>query len=362
MKKSLRYFLLLPFSLLFGLITAARNWLYDNGVLKSESKNTALISVGNITVGGTGKTPHAEFVIRELHSLFRVALLSRGYGRRTKGFYLLNENTNYEMSGDEPFQISQKFPDIPVAVCENRSMGVDKLLELYPNLDAIILDDAFQHRKISAGFSILLTDYNRLHTRDSLLPGGNLRESVKGGKRAGIIVVTKCPDSIKPIEMRVLEHELLLGMHQEVFFSGLSYDEPFPLFIEQAEEHWLFSKIQLKKASVMLVTGIVSNNKITEYLKKFTSDVECISFGDHHDFSKKELQYLEKKFFTNPASEKLILTTEKDAARLINHKDLPETLKKYIFVLPVRVNILNDKENLLIKKITDYVTENSGNR
>jgi tetraacyldisaccharide 4'-kinase len=361
MKKSLRYFLLLPFSLLYGSLTAVRNWLYDNGLLKSREKNTALISVGNITVGGTGKTPHVEFIISELQSLFRVAVLSRGYGRKTKGFLLLNDDSTSEKTGDEPYQIFLKYPHIPVAVCENRSTGVDKLLELFPNLDAIILDDAFQHRSISAGLSVLLTEYSRLHTRDSMLPGGNLRESAKGSKRAGIIIVTKCPEDIKPIEMRVLEHELIQDMHQDVFFSGLIYDEPLPLFIELAHEHWLFSKIKQRNASVLLVTGIASPVKITEYLSMFTSDIETLTFGDHHDFTKKELLLLEKKFTKIISPEKLILITEKDAARLINHKDLPETLKKYIFVLPVRVNILNDKENLLIKKITDYVTENSGN-
>ncbi|MDD4489644.1 MAG: tetraacyldisaccharide 4'-kinase [Paludibacter sp.] len=362
MKKTLRYLLFLPFSILYGIFTGIRNWLYDIGALSSVEKDTAIISVGNLTVGGTGKTPHVEFIISELQSLFRVAMLSRGYKRDTKGFVLADKNTDANLIGDEPFQIYQKFSNIPVAVCENRSIGIDKLMNLYHNLDAIILDDAFQHRKIRSGLSILLTDYKRLHTRDSLLPGGNLRESVRGSKRADIIIVTKCPVNIKPIDMRVIEHEVRPSIYHQVFFSTYIYDEPLPLFIRYADEHWLFRKIKKRNASILLVTGIVSPQMINNFLAEYSNDINSLHFSDHHDFSKKDLVLIEKKFNEIQNPEKIILVTEKDAARLIKNKAVPNSLKYNIFVLPIRVKILNNKETALIKKITDYVAENSGNR
>ena len=362
MKKTIRYLLFLPFSMLYGIITGIRNWLYDIGALSTEEKGTAIISVGNLTVGGTGKTPHVEFIISELQSLFRVAMLSRGYKRKTKGFLLANSHSDSLQIGDEPFQIYQKFPNIPVAVCENRSKGIDLLIEHYPNLDAIILDDAFQHRKIRSGLSILLTDYNRLHTRDSLLPGGNLRESARGSKRADIIIVTKCPHDMKPIDMRIIQHEVRPTIYHPVFFSSYVYDEPLPLFIRYADEHWLFRKIKKKNASVLLVTGIVSPHMINTFLAEYTSDIRSLHFGDHHEFTKKDINLIEKTYYEIKNQEKLILVTEKDAARLIKNKAVPNSLKYHIFVLPIRVNILNNKETALIKKITDYVAENSGNR
>ena len=179
MKKTARYYLLLPASISYGFITYIRNWLYDIKILPSKEKKIATISIGNITVGGTGKTPHVEFLLSNLSSLFKLSVLSRGYKRKTKGFILADHYSDAKQIGDEPFQIHNKYPEIPVAVCENRNLGVDKLLEAYKDLNAVILDDAFQHRKIRPGLSILLTDYNRLHTRDSMLPGGNLREPSK---------------------------------------------------------------------------------------------------------------------------------------------------------------------------------------
>jgi tetraacyldisaccharide 4'-kinase len=362
MKKAFRYLLFLPFSILYGIVTGIRNWLYDIGVLSTEEKGTAIISVGNLTVGGTGKTPHVEFILTELQSLFRVAMLSRGYKRKTKGFVLADQHTDANQIGDEPFQIFQKFSRIPVAVCENRSEGIDKLMALYSNLDAIILDDAFQHRKIRSGLSILLTDYKRLHTRDSLLPGGNLRESVRGSRRADIIIVTKCPADMKPIDMRIIEHEVRPSIYHPVFFSTYVYDEPLPLFIRYADEHWLFKKVKKRNASILLVTGIVSPQMINTYLADYSTDIRSLHFNDHHDFSKKDIMLIEKKFNEIQNQEKLILVTEKDAARLIKNKAVPNSLKYYIFVLPIRVEILNYKETALIKKITDYVAENSGNR
>ncbi|OJV44907.1 MAG: tetraacyldisaccharide 4'-kinase [Bacteroidales bacterium 36-12] len=362
MNKIIRYWLFLPFSILYRIITGIRNWLYDVGILQSIEKDTAIISIGNITAGGTGKTPHTEHLIAELQSLFRVAVLSRGYKRKTKGFVLADNKSNSSTIGDEPFQIYKKFENIPIAVCENRSKGIDQLLTLYPNLDVIILDDAFQHRRIKAGLSVLLTDFKKLHTRDSVLPGGNLRESARGSKRADIIVVTKCPLDIKPIDMRVIQHEVQPTIFHQVYFSSYKYDEPLPLYVKYASRHWLFRKIKERKASILLVTGIVAPQMIYSFLSNFSDDIKTINYKDHHDFSRKDLNLIEKKFYEIPNPEKLILVTEKDAARLISNRDVPKSLKYHIFVLPIRVNILNNKETAFLKKITDYVAENSGNR
>lgn len=362
MNKTLRIILLSPFSLLYGIISYIRNRLYDMGVFPAKAKNVAVIAVGNLTVGGTGKTPHTEFIIAELQSLFRVAVLSRGYKRKTKGFQLADENAKASTIGDEPFQIYLKYGNNPVAVCENRNTGVNRLLDLYPQLDLVVLDDAFQHRRIKAGLSILLTDYNRLFTRDFLLPGGNLRESKKESKRSDIIIVTKCPKDISPIEMRVIEHEVKPSMYHSVFFSTFIYDEPMPVFIRYADPMWQFKTIQQKQASVLLVTGIVSPQMIINHLKEYTDDIKHLRFKDHHEFSAKDIKLIEKKFYEIPNQEKFILMTEKDAARLVNNPIVPNSLKYHLYTLPIRVAILNNKESKLIKKITDYVAEDSRNR
>jgi tetraacyldisaccharide 4'-kinase len=363
MKKVIRRLLFLPVSFVYGIVMCIRNSLYDFGLLPSKEKNTAVISVGNLTVGGTGKTPHTEFIVSELQSLFRVAILSRGYKRETKGFVLANQKSNALKIGDEPMQMYLKFHGVPVAVSENRSKGIDKLLDLYPTLDAIVLDDAHQHRRIRPGLSILLTDYNRLYTRDSLLPGGNLREPKKqGARRADIIIVTKCPAGMSAIDMRVIEHEVSPSMYHHVFFSSFVYDEPLPVFIRYADRLWLFKKIKQKRASVLLVTGIVSPQMILSHLRNYTDDIRHLQFRDHHEFTEKDITLIEKQFYEIPNQEKLILMTEKDAARLINNPIVPSSLKYHLYALPIRVKILNNNETALIKKITDYVEEDSRNR
>lgn len=362
MNNQVRYILLLPVSILYGITVIIRNWLYNTGLLPSAEKAIPTISIGNITIGGTGKTPHAEFLITELRSLYHIGFLSRGYKRLTKGFVLARQNADARKIGDEPYQIYQKFAPIPVAVCENRSRGIDLLQQHHPELELILLDDAFQHRRLRPGFSILLTDYHRLHTRDHLLPGGNLREPTWGSKRADIIIVTKCPQYLSPIEMRVIELEVRPSFYHEVYFSTFVYDEPFPVFIDEIEDYPTFSEIRKNKAGILLVTGIVTPQLIVEYLRGYTPNIYPLQFADHHDFTTTDFDEIEAKFNSLPQSEKMIIVTEKDAARLIKNKAFPKTLKNHIFALPVRVKILNHKEGSLIKKITDYVEENSGNR
>jgi len=361
MLNTLRYWLLFPLSTLYGLIIAIRNSLYNRGILPSRVHPLAIISIGNLTVGGTGKTPHVEYLISALQSLFSIAMLSRGYKRKTKGFVMAGPDTDYRQTGDETCQIALRFPGIPVAVCENRNKGIEILCSHFPKLDAVLLDDAFQHRSLKAGLSILLTDYQRLYTRDHLLPGGNLRESKSGSKRADIIIITKCPPDLKPIDMRLLQHEINPAIHQQLYFSSLYYDEPIPLKISENERVLNYRDMKQKNLSALLLTGIVNPGLLYEHLTQYCSEIVSLSFPDHHDFSKKDILHIEKKYREIQNTGKVILTTAKDAARLINNKYLPDILKNNIFVIHVKIQILDNKEKAFIQKITDYVTENSGN-
>lgn len=355
-----RFMLLLPFSLLYGVIIRLRNWLFDRGIFPSEEKTVATIVVGNLTVGGTGKTPHVEYIVEKLQSEFKVAVLSRGYKRFTKGFNVVTSTSTANEVGDEPKQIATKFTNIPVVVCENRSKGIDQLLKLYPNTELVILDDAFQHRRLKHGFSVLLTDFNRLHTRDSMLPGGNLREPISGSLRASIIMVTKCPPGTKPIELRSVELEVKPHRGQRVLFSGFNYEPLKPLFPNCTDS---FSPPEkLDGYTILLVTGIVSPTPILNELEPACKSIVSFNFPDHHSFTQSDLVKIERKFDALETSEKIIIVTEKDAARLIDNKYIPDSVKKYIFVLPVRVQILNDQETIFIQKLKDYVREDTRNR
>jgi len=342
-------------------VTAVRNWLFDFDILKSTTFSIPIISVGNLSAGGTGKTPHTEFILRIIHDEWKTAVLSRGYKRKTKGFYLANGKSDNLILGDEPFQIHQKFPSVTVAVDERRVHGVEKLQELVPDLQAVVLDDAFQHRYIQPGLSILLTDYSNLYTHDLMLPAGELREWKHGSKRANIIVVTKCPQNMNPIEMRILETELKPETNQHLFFSTFEYDEIAPVFSEVDHEEWTYNRVKTSECSVLLLAGIVSPEPIVEHLKNYTKKVETLFFEDHHAFQAKDFGLMNKMFEKLTTPNKIILVTEKDAARLVSNPLFPETLKASIFTLPIRVEILHNDENLFIQKIKNYVTENSRN-
>jgi tetraacyldisaccharide 4'-kinase len=362
LKKHAKHIVLYPFSLLYGLVTGIRNWLFENEILSSARFNIPIISVGNLAVGGTGKTPHTEFILSVLQDDWKTAVLSRGYKRKTKGFQLANENSNSLILGDEPFQIHQKFPKVTVAVDEKRVRGVKKLQSLQPDLQLVVLDDAFQHRHIQAGLSILLTDFANLYTRDMLLPAGSLREWHSGSKRANIIVVTKCPSDISPIDMRVIEMELKPENNQLMFFSSFVYDELKPVFPEAASEKVTLEELHEQNAGILLVAGIVSPEPIVEYLNNFSSNIETLFFGDHHAFQPKDFNQISNRFEAISATEKILVVTEKDAARLQSNPGFPETLKSRTYALPIRVEILHNQESLFIQKIKSYVVENSRNR
>ncbi len=367
MQKKARYSILFPVSLVYSCITGFRNWLYDKGILQSERKKIPLVVIGNLTVGGTGKTPHTEFLIDALRDQFRLAVLSRGYKRSTKGFIKATKLHTARDLGDEPLQMALKYPSVPVAVCENRSKGIDRLLDLHPDLELILLDDAFQHRRIRPGFSILLTDFNRLHTRDSLLPGGNLRESVKGSQRADCIIVTKCnaePDSDQKSE---IVQEVKMRPNQEVYFSSYAYGALRPVFPDLHSPETIQNPpaedaLLLANKAILLVTGVVSPRQLIVEFTPRCKELHSLQFPDHHQFGKRDFERIESAFRAITHPHKLILTTEKDAARLIHHPMLSDSIKKYIFVVPVVVQIHDNREKELIQKITDYVRENSGNR
>lgn len=351
---------LLPFSWLYGIGVGLRNKLFDRGMLRSKSFAVPTICIGNLSVGGTGKTPHTEYLIRLLQAQgLQVATLSRGYKRKSKGYRLADEQSSAALIGDEPFQMKQKFPNACVAVDEDRCHGIGQLLQLaQPAVDVVLLDDAFQHRYVKAHLNILLTDYNRLFCDDALLPAGRLREPAAGKNRAQMVVVTKCPDNIKPIDFTIVEKKLNLYPYQQLYFSRLRYGKPTPLFPEASQQ----PLPDLRRCEVLLVTGIASPAPLKKEMERQAKQVELHEFGDHHDFTSKELALIEQRFLKLPEGQRLVITTEKDAARLRSHPGLPEHLKSYIYVIPIEIEILQNKQDSFNQNIIGYVRTNSRDR
>jgi len=351
---------LLPLSWLYGAGVRFRNMLFDMKILKSRSFETPVIAVGNITVGGTGKTPHVEYLVRLLHDQMRVAVLSRGYKRKSHGFVLADADTPAERIGDEPYQLKQKFPDVTVAVDRKRTHGIGRLTDgqTTAGVDAIVLDDAFQHRYVKPGINILLVDYRRLIIYDELLPAGRLREPLQGKDRADIVIVTKCPSSLKPMEYRVITKAMRLFPYQSLYFTAFDYDPLRPLFPKEARQKHDMAEGE----NVLLLAGIASPRQLTDDVASRHPGVILheLTFPDHHSFRKKDIARLNEAFAQLPAP-KLVVTTEKDAARLVGVKGLSDEVRSHLYVLPVRVVFLLDHEQLFNKKIIDYVRKNSRN-
>ena len=334
--------------------------LFEMGILKSRSFHVPVISVGNITVGGTGKTPHVEYLIRLLKDVSKVAVLSRGYKRKSHGFVIADANTTMRDIGDEPFQIKQKFPHITVAVDKKRTRGIDKLIsgKYVEGIDVVLLDDAFQHRYVKPGINILLVDYHRLVIYDELLPSGRLREPVKSKDRADIVIVTKCPTDLKPMEFRVITKAMRLYPYQQLFFSTHEYDDLKPLFPEESEKP--VSLDSLKGKNILLLTGIASPEQMLQDLQTYTDHIQPLSFSDHHNFKKKDIECINEAFEALP-SPKLIITTEKDASRLSITEGLSSEVRQRLYVLPIHIKLLLDQEDLFNKKILDYVRKDTRN-
>lgn len=332
---------LFPVALLYGLITFLRNYLYDIQILKSTSYPFPVIAVGNLNVGGTGKTPQIEYLIRLLSPNYKVATLSRGYKRKSKGFILADTTSNSEILGDEPFQFYRKFPTIQVAVDADRCNGIEQLLAQHEKPEVILLDDAFQHRKVKAGFYILLTAYDDLFCDDSILPFGNLRESKTGAKRANLIIVTKCPPTISEAEQNQIKKAI--GIDLPIYFSCIEYDEK--VYNNNKESKTI---AEIKSVSKIVLAGIANPTPFFEYLKAEASDV--MLFADHHNFNKKDILNI-----NNKAKNKIILTTEKDFVRLN-----PEILGEQLYYLPIKSTFLSKKETF-DSIILNYVGTCRGN-
>jgi len=335
---------LLPFGLIYGLITSIRNFFYNKGWLRSFEFDFPIVLVGNLSAGGTGKTPHVEYLIKALQDQYKVATLSRGYKRTMKGYGLATELSLVEDIGDEPKLYKHKFPKTEVAVSENRVTGVYYLLNDEPETRVILMDDGFQHRRIKAGFNIILTTWQKPYFDDYLLPAGNLREYASGVNRAQVVIVSKCPATLTNDQRLRYKSQLNLKHNQHVFFTHLAYGLLYPLFIQQPA-------IQVKaNEEVILLTGIAANRQLKTYVAERYGKVHVAAFADHHYFTPKDFSRLVSSF---PAT-KIIITTEKDAMRLMEQKEAIIQAGFSIFVIPVHVQFLGDEEACL-NLIYDYI-------
>lgn len=356
-----RNILLFPASVIYGMITGLRNFLYDSGILSSVVFPVPVICVGNITVGGTGKTPHTEYLVDLLRKKFKVATLSRGYKRKTRDFRIATFSSNVSEIGDEPMQIFRKFPDILVAVDRKRSNGIRRIMETAPDTDVIILDDAFQHRSVTPGFSILLSDFERPFMKDHLLPYGNLRECRSNMRRADLILITKCPKNMNPLQRRLAVKETVKAPYQNQFFSSLSYKPPLPVFGSQGQDAPYFDLTKCAACGIVLVTGIANPKPLKEYLQKFFGEIIDLANPDHHSFNEKDIDTLNSAYNDLKASSKYIMTTEKDAVRLRELTSIGEPLRSAFFYVPVGISFLFDEKNEFDNLIIGYVGKNRRN-
>ena len=349
---------LIPLSWLYGFAVGVRNELFNLKILKSKQFKEPVIGIGNITVGGTGKTPHVEYLVELLKESCKLAVLSRGYKRKTKGFVLADANTGIDSIGDEAFQVKQKYPNITVAVDEKRVDGIKHLLALEGDAkpDVILLDDCYQHRYVKPGISILLVDYHHMLSDDHLLPAGRLREPASNRDRADVIIITKCPEEMKPIDFRVLTKTIDAYPYQKLFFSSIVYKSLNKVFSNNEEKTEELS--HMTDRNVLLLTGIASPETIHDEISKYTTKIIALNFDDHHEFLPNDISKINATFANMPEP-KLIVTTEKDVTRLKAVSGLSEDVKAHLYSLPISVKIINDQEDKFNKMIADYVRQNS---
>ncbi|MBN1388526.1 MAG: tetraacyldisaccharide 4'-kinase [Bacteroidales bacterium] len=360
MNRKLQKILLFPLALIYGLVIRIRNFLFDTGILKSTRFDLPLITVGNLTVGGTGKTPHIEYLVSLLKDKYDTTVLSRGYKRKTRSFLFVETSADVSTSGDEPLQIKLKHPDITVAVDRNRVHGVNEILTAEPETDIILLDDAFQHRYIKAGLSILLIDYNRLIFNDHLLPAGRLREHRSSVKRADIVLITKTPGDLAHDMMKHISRKIPLNTSQRLYYTGLSYDQPFSIFYP-GKPGITMNRVRDDMGNVLLVTGIAEPAPLLSYLHEYDLQVTHLKYPDHHHYNEMDLRKIKDKYLGLPDGKRCLITTEKDAIRLrerLNEKDFPEDR---LFYLGINVVFLNNYAAEFNKLILDYVRENRRN-
>lgn len=351
---------LYPFAILYGIIIWIRNRLFDFHILPIKEFDLPIISVGNLTAGGTGKTPIVEYLVKLLHNEFIVATLSRGYKRKTRGFFLANENSTALEIGDEPKQIKQKFNNVAVAVDANRVRGVQKLIKLIKGLNVVILDDSYQHRYIQPGINILLVNFQRNIFDDHLLPLGRLREHVSERDRADVIIVTKCPDDIKPIDLRLLEKRLKMYAFQRIYFTKIKYLNPIPVFYNQKAERFTIEEIAQKQQEILVISGIADNKSFVNYLEQYFTTVHAFLFPDHYNYQAKDLhEIIELHAKLKSGKKRLYLfTTEKDAMRLQGFDELDEEIKKSIYYIPIEIEFLENAGELFNTYIRNYISNN----
>lgn len=336
-------------SCFYALVVKIRNLLYNKGCIKHWIPPVKTICVGNLAVGGTGKTPHAIFILQALRGEFSLAFLSRGYRRKTKGYIELTLENKAKQVGDEPSLVKRRFPHIPVAVCEKRKIGIITLIKQHPEIDCILLDDAMQHRAVKPGKTLLLTTYDQLYIDDTYLPHGSLRDSIAEAKRADWIMITKCPPQLTQQEQTRIIESLGTSSRQEVFFSSIIYGLPRQI---DGDCQLKWSDIQ----SICLITGIANPHHIEAHVSAHVTNVKTMHFADHHDFTQKDFISMQQQMATMPQGT-ILLTTEKDLMRMIDNPHLPSDLRSQIHYLPIETQLIKEQDKF-IKILKDYVREN----
>ena len=339
-----------PLSWLYGMVVHIRHKLFDLKILRSEEFDIPVVCIGNLTVGGTGKTPVAELLIERFSEHYRVGVLSRGYRRRTKGFVLSTPTSSARTIGDEPRQMKLKYPSVPVAVCEKRAEGIRLLRKAHPEIELIILDDAIQHRYVEPWVNILLMDYNNPVYRDRLLPWGRLRDTRNQIHRANFVLVTKCPDDLNPLDMRIVINSLGLFPYQSLYFTRMRQGEITPLFADRA-----VGKVR-EGDPVIAMSGIANPVPLLENLRKRFDVVAELTFDDHHTYRLSDMRRLEALFAAYPDA--VVLTTEKDAVKLTNRKKVPEAVQQRLYYVPIHVSFVADSESEFLRQLELYVRTN----
>lgn len=342
--------LLFPLSLIYGIVVGIRGLLYRWGIVRATSFSVPVIAVGNLSVGGAGKTPHVEYLTRMLAPYLPVAIMSRGYGRKTRGFKIVNRSDSARSVGDEPFQYFLKYPMTKIAVSESRALGIPLLMSQHPEIKTILLDDSFQHRSVKPGKNILLTEYGRPYYSDWLMPSGRLREWRGGADRADTIIVSKCPDDMTPAQRDEVLARIKPNPDQTVYFTRFAYRQPY----DMRTTH----QVDLADVDeIVLLTAIAQEDYLLYHLSQYDATVHSLHYEDHHDFSPHEVSNVKLQYDQLPSQKKIILTTEKDAARLLAHRDYIMDNELPIYVLPITVEFLFGGEQQFDQEIKDFLID-----
>ncbi|MCC8118918.1 MAG: tetraacyldisaccharide 4'-kinase [Bacteroidales bacterium] len=350
--------LLLPLSKIYGAVTFVRNWMFEAHILKQKEFPVPVVVVGNLAAGGTGKTPMVDYIVDNLRHSCHLGVVSRGYKRSTHGFVMATKRSTPIDIGDEPYMLYHKYDgEVPVAVCEDRVAGITELLKIDPQINLVLLDDAFQHRYVKPTVTILLTEYNLPFFEDSLLPYGRLRESKRGARRADIIVATKCPARPSPLDLHIFKENLDLVACQQLFFSRVLYGKLMPAFPDEAPQiapslDWLGEDDRL-----LCVAGIGNPRPFVKFVKHFKPKVRVNIYPDHHNFTRKDMATLQQRFETMEARHKFLITTEKDAVRMANCPYFPHALKAKTYYLPIKVDFMRDENQPFIESILKLIKD-----